>query len=156
MQRLAALAIRYASFFPLLLPFSRGFSACISPQSDTSSFSSRAVMDWTLWRWVVRRAVFTPSMFEVHYSYPLLFGQGPSESLIAQAARQAAQADFTFSVDACTSQSGLGVYASPYFTLAAFFPLWRYYISSTGRLHKVHINLLEFVAVLLGIFASSM
>jgi len=153
MQRLAALAIRYASFFPLLLPFSRGFSACVAMHSETSSFSPRAVMDWMLWRWVVRRATFSPSMFELHYSYPLTFNQGPKESIFELSARQAALADYTFSVDACTSQSGIGVYASPYFTLAAYFPLWRYYVSFTGRLHKVHINLLKFVAVILGIIA---
>jgi hypothetical protein len=153
MQRLAALAIRYSLFFPLLLPFSRGFSACISLKCDKSAFSPRAVLDWTIWRWFIRRATFTPSMFEIHYSYPLLFSQSPLEYLFELAARQAAQADYVFSVDACKSQSGIGVYASPNFTLAVFFPLWRYYVSFTGRLYKVHINLLEFVAILLGVFA---
>jgi hypothetical protein len=151
LQRMASLAIRYALFMPLLLPFSRGFSSCIDADSKQSILSARAILDWALWRIVLRRASDNPAWFEISYTIPILFYQPPTESDSDFALRQAAVADAQVYVDACTRINGLGVYAPSKFTAFLNFPFWHHFLTAQGTLEPVNINLLEFVAAIFGI-----
>jgi hypothetical protein len=151
LQRLASLAIRYASFMPLLLPFSRSFTKCISPFNDFSTLSARVVVDWALWRLVLRHATYNVAWFEISYSTPLLFHSTRTESDVEMAIRQAADADAEIFVDACTSDKGIGVYAPAEFSIYLALTHWLYYLSYLGQFVPVNINVLEFLAAILGV-----
>ena len=112
LQRIASLAIRYSQFFPLLLPLSRGFSACTSPLSPSSVLSPRAVVDWQMWRAMMSAAISDPAWFEIHCSQPLLFSSFFPETDDALAQRQAAVADRVLRADAGTVTAGIGVFSA--------------------------------------------
>jgi hypothetical protein len=150
LQRMASLAIRYAPFFTVLLPFSRGFSASVSPFCPTSTLSHRAILDWLLWRLVLRQAVLNPAWFELSYATPLLFASPRIESEVELASRQAAAADYELFVDAALRSAGLGIYCPDLCTV--FFDLlgWQFFPDARGNLCPVHICLYEFFASVVG------
>jgi hypothetical protein len=155
LQRLAALAIRYASFMPLLLPFSRGFTTCIAPYKEWSVMTPRAVVDWTFWRLVLRHAIYNPAWFEVDYSTPLLFYSIRVKSQEDLAQRQARAANTCLFVDACTGDKWIGIYAPGEFSAYLLLSFWCYYLSYLRLFVPVNINVLEFVAARLGALFTS-
>ena len=104
-----------------------------------------------MWRLVLRRAVFTPSLFEISYELPLLFAPASGESLTSLADRQAAAADMCIFVDACLSKNGIGIYAPHHFTVFMDFPFWSYFVDYAGSLHRLDINVLEFCSAVFGV-----
>jgi hypothetical protein len=74
------------------------------------------------------------------------------ESDVALALRQAAVSDVQLYADACTTGSGIGLYAPDSFTAYCDLSLWRFLPTSSGTMTHNNINILEFCgAVLLAI-----
>lgn len=150
LQRIASLAIRYADFFPLLAPFSRGFTQCLSPDSPTSLLSSRAVLDWVMWRILLRHSADHTGWFTRLVDRPVLFYSPRDESPAARALRHSRAAHFCLFLDACTFRAGVGIYGPGIFTSAFDLGALRYFLHTSGLLHSVNINILEFLAAIIG------
>jgi len=157
LQSLASRAIRCADVVQVMAPYSRGFSRNLRgcrESDDEVPLSRRAYEDLWMWRIVLEMSWEDRRWTCVPVKVPLLHRHQPGEDGVLRAHRQAAAADHVLYVDACTSHGhGMGFY-SPRLGWNSFsFPELGVHRAEEGRESDVDINVLEYVAAIMGFCA---
>jgi len=157
LQSLASRAIRCADVVQAMAPYSRGFSANLRglrPGATTAHLSGRACEDAWMWRVVLKLGFSDRRWLRVPIRIPLLHRHGHGEDAVERSHRQAAAADMIVFADACTSHGqGMGYYAPGHGWMSTSLPDLQSLVGADGQQRETDINVLEFVAALLGITA---
>ena len=157
MQRMASHAIRCADVVHCMLPYSRGFSACMRglPESaDSAPLYRRAYEDLWMWRVVMQLGYFDTSWLVVPITAPLLLRRQHNEDMAAYWHRQARAADIVAYVDATPKYgNGLGFYVPGMGWNQASIPSLLTLVNYEGEDAERDINLLEFISTITAIVA---
>ena len=158
MQSLASRAIRCADIVHLMAPFSRGFSAClrgVALGTETVRLSGRAYEDLCMWRLVLQLGFHDARWTVIPIGIPLLHRHQPGEDAVQRAHRQAAAADAVVFGDACMQHgNGMGFYVPGAGWNSLDAPDLLRHVAYDGTVIDADINLIEFVASLVGLCAA--
>lgn len=158
-MRLSSLAIRNANILTPLLPFSRSFTLpLLSSSSDSTVWPRQALVALFFWREALRLSVTHPAWLSVSIYRPLLYRRAyRDEPNSFRESRQLALADLVIYADACqdTRFQGIGVFCPNRFWASIDVSHLTHYMDYNGSPVPMHINVLEFLAVLLAVLITT-
>ena len=157
LQSVASRALRCADVVHVMAPYSRGFSANLRGVLECVEMvplTQRAYTDLWMWRVAMKLGFEDRRWLCVPIAVPLLHRYRPGEDGVQRAYRQSAASDQVLYVDACTSHGhGMGFYSPGVGWNSFSFPALCTHRGLTGEPLDVDINVLEYVAAILGFCA---